>query len=150
MSSEPGTPKHAVCAEERCFVDPPPARAEEPTLPRVIGVPYVAAGLLGLVSLALAHPPNVNHHGLAGLGVVAVLVGSLFLSFAKVIPRWLVEVSIGGGSAMIALAAKNELPPPRMAVGLLRACAVQSERPDRLLARDAPSVPRMRTAISSS
>lgn len=85
-------------------MDPPPARAEEPTLPRVIGVLYVAAGLLGLVSLALAHPPNVNHQGLAGLGVVAVLVGCLFFSFAKVIPRWLVEVSIGGGSAMIALA----------------------------------------------
>ena len=70
----------------------------------MIGVLYAAAGLLGLVSLVFAHPPNVNHEGLAGLGTVTVLIGCLFYGFAKVIPKWLVQVGIAGGSAMIALA----------------------------------------------
>ncbi len=73
-------------------------------LPRVIGVLYAAAGILGLVSIVLPHPAGSDETGLALNAIAAILFGALFFAFAASVPRWLTQVSVALGSVMIALA----------------------------------------------
>ena len=85
-------------------LQPPPARAEEPLLTRVIGVLFICGGILMLVSLLLPHPAPSNTDALWILDAIAFGSGSLMAGFAPALPRWLIQGAIGVGSALIALA----------------------------------------------
>jgi diguanylate cyclase (GGDEF)-like protein/PAS domain S-box-containing protein len=81
-----------------------PARADEPLLGRVIGILFVAGGILGAFSLLLPHPVGADERVLALLDAGAFVVGLLFLAFARALPRWVLHAGIATGSGFICLA----------------------------------------------
>jgi diguanylate cyclase (GGDEF)-like protein len=70
---------------------------------RVIGVLYASGAVLVTASLLLPHPSDSNDGGILALAAAAGTVAVLLLVLARRIPAWLLQVTIGLGSALISL-----------------------------------------------
>jgi diguanylate cyclase (GGDEF)-like protein/PAS domain S-box-containing protein len=73
----------------------------EPTLAQVVGVLFVAGGVLGLVSLVLPHPAGGNDGALYVVDAVAFAAGGAYLAWAQRIPQWAIHATVAGASLLI-------------------------------------------------
>jgi diguanylate cyclase (GGDEF)-like protein len=71
---------------------------------RVIGVLYGAGAILVGASLVLPHPAHSKDAGIIAIAVAAAMVSILLWALAGRLPRWLLQVIIALGSALISLA----------------------------------------------
>jgi len=70
---------------------------------RVLGVFYLAGGLLVLLSLLLPHPKEADALGLFGIAGLAAIVGSSSLIWAKHARMWTVHTVLATGTGLISL-----------------------------------------------
>lgn len=83
------------------IVDPAPAGTREPLLAQVVGVLFVAGGVLGLVSLVLPHPAGGTDGALYVVDAVAFAAGGVYLVGARRIPQWAIQATVAGASLLI-------------------------------------------------
>ncbi len=78
--------------------------ARDPSMTsRVLGVFYLAGGLLVVLSVVLPNPEGANAAGLVGIAGVAAVVGSASLIWAKHARMWTVHAVLAAGTALICL-----------------------------------------------
>ncbi|MGI9020791.1 MAG: GGDEF domain-containing protein [Solirubrobacterales bacterium] len=70
---------------------------------RVLGVFYLAGGLLVLLSLLLPHPKEADALGLFGIAGLAAVVGSASLIWAKHARMWTAHTVLATGTGLISL-----------------------------------------------
>ena len=70
---------------------------------RVIGVLYLAGGLLVLLSLYLPHPDEAERMGLLAIAVTGFLVGGASLIWAKHARNWTVHTVLAAGTGLVSL-----------------------------------------------
>jgi len=76
---------------------------DPPLASRVIGVLYLAGGLLVLLSLLLPHPESTNTWGLGAIAGTGVAGGAASYTWARHARRWTVHVVLAGGTALVCL-----------------------------------------------
>lgn len=78
--------------------------ANDPShISRVLGVLYLAGGLLVLLSLQLSHPDAAIRPGLWGIAVVGFVFGSASIIWAKHARLWTVHTVLAFGTACVSL-----------------------------------------------
>jgi diguanylate cyclase (GGDEF)-like protein len=77
--------------------------ADTGLIARVIGVLYGAGAILVTASLFLPHPADSNDGAILALAAAAGTVAALLLILSRRLPAWLLQVTIGLGSALISL-----------------------------------------------
>ena len=77
--------------------------SDPPLISRVLGVLYLAGGLLVFLSLQLPHPDAASRAGLYGISAVGLVVGSASIIWAKHARLWTVHTVLALGTACISL-----------------------------------------------